>query len=69
MKLTDITAAAEKEEIVDAQILGGFLSPGNKRIRQSESVKVVSSEATYLFVYLRTDYLVLSLEQLQRQVD
>lgn len=66
MQLADITAAGREEEIVDAQIFGSFLRLGNKRIWKPESVKVVSSEATYLFVYLRTDYLVLSLEQLQR---
>jgi len=49
MQLADITAAGKEEEIVDVQILGGFLRPGNQRIRKSESVKVVSSEATYLF--------------------
>lgn len=69
MQSTDITAAGKEEEIVDVQILGGFLRPGIKRIRKSESVKVVSPEATYLFVYMRTDYLVYGLEPLQRQVD
>lgn len=66
MQLADFLIAGKEEEIVNAQILGSFLHPGNKRIRKLEPVKIVSSEATHLFMFTVKHYLVLSLEQLQR---
>lgn len=50
MQLADDTVAGKEEEIADAQILGAFPCPENKIIRKSESMKVISSEATYLFL-------------------
>lgn len=51
MQLADSIVAGKEKEKVDAQILGGFLALENKRIRKLESMKFISSEATYLFLF------------------
>lgn len=69
MPLADFIVAGKEEEIVDVQILDGFLCSGNKRIRVRTSEGCLFRGYLLNFIYTETHYLVLSLEQLQREVD